>query len=747
MVDNYFIVLSYDTICYNTPEKGGISVGKLINSSVYSIIREEYSGRNISDAFVFLTKYVIKERGYRPFRIQEICDDFEKHCGFSIPYHPMTVIVGQLKKQGYLWEAMTNSFNPVKEKIDPEIPNDIFEKEQSLLDQLIDRFTSFAKASEIEISKEDAESTIDEFIGLNGIDLLRGIQDYSAITDNPKMRLFYSFYSAIEKTDPELVEYVGSLIVGRILTDLFISGQDDSIGTTKSNATVYLDTSVVFSLLGIDEIDHSKVYEDLISATQQLGMKVKVFHHTFVELITLIQGSEEWIGNPNFDPFVATASARFFVTHNYTKEDIVEFASNLASKLKHYQIEIDAMPYPSVLPRGVKTEKEYFDLIVEKYKSRDPLYDVDAKAKTIDKDARSLYFVDHLNAGIRAPFIQSISNVFITRNNALASIARSLVQQNTSEIPDCVNDIYWGTLIWLNNPQQLLSTTRIRVAANACATFLPSTQLKRKLVESAEKLVEKEEISPEEAYFLKTSSLAQQLLMEMTKGDDKYFTEKTTLDILAKIREDARLQGHLEEREIAKKEIYALQDNIKTLSEKMIRSDEKHQEEVAELRKALQKASDRERKRDIRELERKCIDISEALSKQSNAKEMAEKKYKRSNIFTTCVLAVFVIVSVVLTIILFRYGNAQGKDYLNFLSVVLNFVLLAITVGFHINAGKPLDTQNIISKYLQKKLNKKYKKYGYDKDEEDRLKNDYNYTKGQIKELSQPLSDRTPICV
>lgn len=75
-------------------------MGKLINSSVYSLIKEEYSGRNISDAFIYLTKAVIKAREYRPFSVQDICDDFTKYCGFSIPYHPMTVIVGIQKGRG-----------------------------------------------------------------------------------------------------------------------------------------------------------------------------------------------------------------------------------------------------------------------------------------------------------------------------------------------------------------------------------------------------------------------------------------------------------------------------------------------------------------------------------------------------------------------------------------------------------------------------------------------------------------------
>lgn len=47
-------------------------MGKLINSSVYSLIKEEYSGRNISDAFIYLTKAVIKAREYRPFSVQDM---------------------------------------------------------------------------------------------------------------------------------------------------------------------------------------------------------------------------------------------------------------------------------------------------------------------------------------------------------------------------------------------------------------------------------------------------------------------------------------------------------------------------------------------------------------------------------------------------------------------------------------------------------------------------------------------------
>ena len=57
--------------------------------------------------------------------------------------------------------------------------------------------------------------------------------------------------------------------------------------------------------------------------------------------------------------------------------------------------------------------------------------------------------------------------------------------------------------------------------------------------------------------------------MEMTKGDANYFTEKTPIDILAKIKDDAKRQGRLEEREIAQKEVYAMQKKYDALSVEM----------------------------------------------------------------------------------------------------------------------------------------------------------------------------------
>ena len=179
----------------------------------------------------------------------------------------------------------------------------------------------------------------------------------------------------------------------------------------------------------------------------------------------------------------------------------------------------------------------------------------------------------------------------------------------------------------------------------------------------------------------------------------------------------------------------------------MNQSEVRHQEEVTELRQALHDADERERKRDIRELEKKCSDLSDALSEQRRAKELAEKKFRHNNICITCSLVLFALASILLTVKLFQFGNAQGKDYLTVLSVILNIVLFAVPISFQIVVGKPLDAHNFISKWLQKMLSKKYKKYGYDKDEEERLQNEYNEVMGTLDELKERISERIPIGV
>ena len=111
-------------------------MSRFVNKAIYSVVREEYKGQSISDAFLYLVKVVIKIKEYPHVSIQELCNDFQDFCGFSIPYHPMTVIVGTLKKQGYLKVGKIGALIPDLERIKEEVSVEDLNREQEALDEI-----------------------------------------------------------------------------------------------------------------------------------------------------------------------------------------------------------------------------------------------------------------------------------------------------------------------------------------------------------------------------------------------------------------------------------------------------------------------------------------------------------------------------------------------------------------------------------------------------------------------------------
>ena len=691
-------------------------MSRFVNKAIYSVVREEYKGQSISDAFLYLVKVVIKIKEYPHVSIQELCNDFQDFCGFSIPYHPMTVIVGTLKKQGYLKVGKIGALIPDLERIKEEVSVEDLNREQEALDEIIQLFIKFAHKQDFSrnYTAVEAEKVLDDFVELNGLRLLSTRHDYNIIPDDDNIRLFYMFCSELEKTRPELEEHIGALIVGRILTELFISGQNESAGNSRSNAKVYLDTSVVFALLGIDTVDRTDIYRNLIRDTQNLGMQTKVFYHTYTEMITLIEGSKKWLGNPDYNPADATAATRYFVSQNFNADDVSEYANELEDTLNEFGIQVDRMPYPASQPRGVQTEQYYYEEIVKKYRETNPDFDEAAKQGTLDRDARSLFYIDFLNAGMFAPQMQDISTIFVTCNYSLAAVAKAQTQHFRSAIPNCVSDVYWGTLVWLSNPQKLLTSTKVRVAANACAAFMPSSALVKKLVVTVDELQKKEEITQDEAFFLKSNQIAQRMLMELTKGDDGSFTEKTPMEILQIIKAEAKAQGKKEEREKANSEIGEITDQMTRLQGEYNQIIADAEQEKLGLQWKLARAEQKNAEYELLGLEKKLESVRNTIEEQNEAKSKVEKdfgRYKKALQFCLIVVTILVFVGACK---LFCYGKENGVDYLGPLGIIASILLLSVNCFLIVQTGKSIDKKTLIQEFLKKKYAMFCQKYGYD---------------------------------
>ena len=158
-------------------------MSKLINKAVYSIVKEEYKGHQISDAFLYLMKVVLLKKEYNRISVQELCKDFQECCGFSIPYHPMTVILSSLRKQGYICNGKMGAILPNLEKLREDVSIKPLETEQENLNRVIDLFIRFAASvdSNYRFSADDAERILDGFLDYNGLNLLNSTHSYSTV--------------------------------------------------------------------------------------------------------------------------------------------------------------------------------------------------------------------------------------------------------------------------------------------------------------------------------------------------------------------------------------------------------------------------------------------------------------------------------------------------------------------------------------------------------------------------------------
>ena len=98
----------------------------------------------------------------------------------------------------------------------------------------------------------------------------------------------------------------------------------------------------------------------------QLGMKPVIFQHTYSEIAGIIDTARMWIGNNNYDPSLASETAYFFITNNWSYKRATELLGDLKRILtEDFRITIDTTPYPLVADIHTKLEADIKQAIID----------------------------------------------------------------------------------------------------------------------------------------------------------------------------------------------------------------------------------------------------------------------------------------------------------------------------------------------------------------------------------------------
>lgn len=600
---------------------------------------------------------------------EELSRDFESYYGFALPYHPMQTIINECIKSGYFtYNSSTYQCFPNYDAIDQEDFMDIVKRKDLEYKMLLQHFGDFlVKTHDLHCSEQDLDEKVHAFVERYGIKTKADKNILFRVKDD----YFFAEYLVYceENGRQDVLDYIDEYTVGLSLSEVFTYSERPEMYTAK-DAHVYLDTGILFRLFGIGSSDHANSYVNFVRNMQKLGMHIMVYDHTINEMIGIIESSKRWIGNPEYDANLCSEATYFFVSNNWTTDQVDELSGSLRTKLKDdFNISIDNMSYPRVEDIHTTFEADIKEMIIRTYQESGSTVDFENIDHTINQDAKSIFYTQHKNGNVVPFHINDIKNIFVTTNRSLAKVgydlSKAIAFSKEYFIPLVMTDITWGTLIWFNSPATISSINRPRLVSAAYAAFRPSSELIKKLNAALSKLEEEGKITPEQCYFLKVSPIAQQLLAKKTVNDPNRFVDLTALEILKSFESDAYNQGSI-----------SRQKEIDELNERVAESDfqlaiEKQKNVIAECEKSYEVAKSR-----VSNLREKKKTLKKTLDDQKEVETLisniVEKKIRKLKIAITIVAAILAVSAI--------YVGYKWSWIIGIISFVISIIMFTVAL-------------------------------------------------------------------
>ena len=500
------------------------------------------------EIFIPFLATLIKNKGYSEITIVQVAKDFEEEFGLRIPYQPLVTILNRAAKQGII-KKESGRYLPVNVEVLKCHFSDVSERQQRKQNQILDAFMGFCKTKypEEPMDKARAEEALLGYIKKYDLEIIFASQNKSVLSDikPPKQNLFLisKFIQEIAVSSTDLFDFLIEITTGFILASTITYDIDFKKFEGKlRKINFYLDTKLIFRLLGVEDIERKQACIDLLNILRKQGANLFLFQHTYAELLHLLEIAKKWVQKTDDDPTKESLVLRYFRSEGYNIQDVQRFIDvELDKALRSFSIKvIDAPEFNEMIEYNVN-ETKLREIILHNYNL--PEYLDLGKDATIQKDIDSITAINKFRKGFKPRNIKQATDIFITTNVALAFASR---EYEFSEfkgyffVPACLTDIFVGTIIWLDSPLELRNLNRQKLISDSYAALRPDSMFLKKLSDESKKLLSKGLITDDEFYLLRSSPIVQEMIVEKTLGEVENFKPQTPLEVLEEIKKEGR---------------------------------------------------------------------------------------------------------------------------------------------------------------------------------------------------------------
>lgn len=544
---------------------------------LYAAYKSGFLGNNILDTYFSFMANMISEERLSVVEDTVIAAKFEERYTMELPLPFIRQVLGVGVQNGSFIEDHGKYSVVVN-----EIAKYCFSKTDfdALWDRLIKDFSEYCRAKDIDISSLDINAFVLDILDDADEKILSGEKVDEQAGMPPSEYGWYSFIKEQGQLQTEVYSFVAALSASNITKQaLFHAGET---ATDYSDLHVYLDSPIIFALLGMDDTSRTESYKQLVADMLKARCSVHVLDHNFQEVDSIIARAAGWATNTLYDLRKANNAARFFHDSQMDETEISEFCDNIETKLNELGITVKETAYDVFQDKFQEDEICLFDMVKARYLDHGYEFPQE-KQDSIRIDVQSIIMIYRERQGQTATRLQNAKHIMLTSNNAIANVSKKYESNKSLQsghIPACISADLFGAILWLDSPMQLLEYQKKKLLADCYAFLKPDKVMLDKYIQSLDEARNADAIDEKKFLFLRTHKVVLDSLMDITKGDYARFNSNTYLEVYDDIQEKSlkkykdEAAAHAQTQEALKilernssDEIEALKARISTMEE------------------------------------------------------------------------------------------------------------------------------------------------------------------------------------
>ena len=499
----------------------------------YYILKSKWMPQDTNKTFMPFVISLIRSEKIKSCTIEELSKQFNHKYGYRLELFILRPILNIMQQQGFAenrhnrWLINLDALPDVN--LDTEA--DAFEEKYNLL---IKGFIDYCNAPQ-EINYKTADKIISDFIDENNFypEVYTGHGSFNDESDT--YRYFLSGYiQELKQQNITLFDFIISLCESVLIKSyMFNEGLRSSAFINK---TLYIDTPIIFRLLGYYGDYYEQEYRFLIRSLIEKDCKIFIFKRNYDEVLKVLRAAEKYIESMDYDMARASDVCNYFRSQEMKADDVAEEIELLDNHLAELGIKLfdDEINWKNT--HFIESYEQIHNGIMQEYQSssKGKVY-FSENAINIDTDSTMHIYTLRKNNNIVR--LADATCFYISSNYGFVNAIRKYNNDNYKDtISPVISDAFIGMIISGENSQKAQQVATNKVLSFCYSAYKPSKNMLVSFVELIEQEKTASRITDDDYIAIRNHTMVNDFLVKSTQNNIEELSQNTVYEVLDLIK-------------------------------------------------------------------------------------------------------------------------------------------------------------------------------------------------------------------